>query len=287
MFETDCETGVVGMQHAQDRAMTHAPLCRKDNQRKKTSRHGYSLQANRQSDLVSRVMSARASGNVALERQLSAELLVSVRPFIRRVLFTLRPGTASMAEDLEQVAAEAVLRAIAVYDPTRGSQSFGEVAYFRARAACDHYARLHTTDVHLSDGEHKGRTMRAAPITGRKSVHVHFVDVSSQSTDVDGQQAPWIDELESAIREMSCRESKSDTPEAGLLVAERRALVFEAVQRLAPRKRELVLRVFGLNCPAQSARAVAESWGTSKSSVDRMLARALDELRELLADECE
>lgn len=67
-----------------------------------------------------------------------------------------------------------------------------------------------------------------------------------------------------------------------MLAVERRARVFDAVRRLGPAQRELVSRVYGINRPAQSVRSVAEAWGAPKSRVDRMLVRALSELREQL-----
>ncbi len=91
-----------------------------------------------------------------------------------------------------------------------------------------------------------------------------------------------FDELEAALYARSGRDGDDETPEAMLLAAESRALVFEAVRQLAPQQRELVSRVFGINRPAQSVRSVAEAWGAPKSRVDRMLARALGELREII-----
>ncbi|RKH58995.1 hypothetical protein D7X96_36020 [Corallococcus interemptor] len=69
-----------------------------------------------------------------------------------------------------------------------------------------------------------------------------------------------------------------------LLAAERRARVFDAVRHLAPNRRELVSRVFGINWLAQSVRSVAESWEAPKSHVDRMLVRALADLRLMLVE---
>ena len=68
------------------------------------------------------------------------------------------------------------------------------------------------------------------------------------------------------------------------LAAERRTRVFDAVRHLAPHRRELVSRVFGINRAAQSVRSVAEAWGAPKSRVDRMLVRALADLRLMLVE---
>ncbi len=272
------------MLHASVGAMSHAAICRKGSAKKSVSHSEYGLRAARQSELVFRILSARASGNAVLERRLSAELLDSVRPLIRCIVGALLPIAGSLSpDDLAQVAAMAVLRAVSKYDATRGRQSFGQVAYFRARAACEQYARLHGTDVHLSDGAHKRRTVRSIHSNEGNVVRVHRMDIPSHFSDGASADDSWVDELESALREMSCLEPDGDTPEAELLSAERRALVFEAVRRLAPQQRELVSRVFGLNRPAQSVRSVAEAWGAPKSRVDRMLARALAELRERMA----
>ncbi|QDE82851.1 sigma-70 family RNA polymerase sigma factor [Myxococcus xanthus] len=234
---------------------------------------------------MSRILSARESGNTMLERRLSAELLDSVRPLIRRIVGALLPIAGSLSpDDLAQVAAMAVLRTVSKYDATRGRHSFGQVAYFRARAACEQYARMHGTDVHLSDGAHKRRTARSIHSNEGNVVRVHRMDIPSHFSDGASVDDSWVDELESALREMSCLESDEETPEAKLLSSERRALVFEAVRQLSPERRELVSRVFGLNRPAQSVRSVAEAWGAPKSRVDRMLARALAELRELMAN---
>ncbi|WP_246137341.1 sigma-70 family RNA polymerase sigma factor [Myxococcus llanfairpwllgwyngyllgogerychwyrndrobwllllantysiliogogogochensis] len=233
-------------------------------------------------------MQARESADAALERRLSTELLKSVRPIIRRVVGTVLAVAGSLSpEDLAQVAAMAVLRTVGKYDFTRGSQSFGEVAFFRAKTACEQFARLHGSDVHLSDGEHKRRTVRSIHGTERNVIRVHRMDTQSHFSDGAPEGDSWVDELETALREMSCLEADDESPEARLLAAERRALVFDAVRRLSPAKRELVSRVFGIDRPAQSVRSVAEAWGAPKSRVDRMLARALVELRELLADEGE
>ena len=87
-----------------------------------------------------------------------------------------------------------------------------------------------------------------------------------------------------ALRALTGRDGETDNPELLLISAERRARVFEAVRHLAPDRRELVSRVFGINRPAQSVRSVAEAWGAPKSRVDRMLARTLSDLRELLVE---
>ncbi|NTX41459.1 sigma-70 family RNA polymerase sigma factor [Myxococcus sp. CA033] len=234
---------------------------------------------------MSRIMLAREDGDAALERLLLAELLVSVRPVIRRAVGKCLSFAGTLSpEDLEQVAVMAVLRTVDKFDPTRGRQSFGEVAYFRARTACEQYARMHASDVHLSDGAHKGRTVRSTSVTGSNASRVQCIDIPSHFSDGTQGCNPLVDALESALGERSGRDADEETPEALLLAAERRALVFEAVRRLAPEPRELVSRVFGINRPAQSVRSVAEAWGAPKSRVDRMLVRALVALRELIAD---
>ncbi|TQF14237.1 sigma-70 family RNA polymerase sigma factor [Myxococcus llanfairpwllgwyngyllgogerychwyrndrobwllllantysiliogogogochensis] len=234
---------------------------------------------------MSRIMQAREDEDAALERRLSAELLRSVRPVIRRAVGKCLSFAGTLSpEDLEQVAVMAVLRTVDKFDPTRGRQSFGEVAYFRARTACEQYARLHASDVHPSDGAHKGRTVRSTTCTGSNAIRVQRIDIPSHFSDGALGCDPLVDALEAALGERSGRDADDETPEAMLLAAERRALVFEAVRQLASEQRELVSRVFGINRPAQSVRSVAEAWGAPKSRVDRMLARTLVELRELFVD---
>jgi RNA polymerase sigma factor (sigma-70 family) len=243
-----------------------------------------SSRAERQADLVSRIMLARRSGDALTERLLAAELLVSVRPVIKQVVKCAKRFAGSQSpEDLEQIAAIAVIRTIDKYDPTRGGQSFGEVAYFRARTACEQFARMHASDVHLSDGAHKGRTARAAR-GERDAIRIESADAPAPAGDRSPGRARAGDELEAALRALTGRDGEVDNPELMLIAAERRARVFDAVRHLAPDRRELVSRVFGINRPAQSVRSVAEAWGAPKSRVDRMLARSLAELRELLAE---
>lgn len=246
--------------------------------------HSITTRAAQQADLVSRIMLARGSGDAPTERLLTAELLVSVRPVIKQVVkFTKRFAGSQSPEDLEQIAAIAVIRTIDKYDPTRGGQSFGEVAYFRARTACEQFARMHASDVHLSDAAHKGRTSRA--VRGeRGTIRVESTDAPAPAGDGGPSRARASDELEAALHALAGRDSAAESPELLLIAAERRARVFDAVRRLTPEKRELVSRVFGINRPAQSVRSVAEDWGAPKSRVDRMLARCLAELRELLVE---
>lgn len=275
--------GMVGTECAQGTTMFHKPTFPGTNKRRAASHDGYALQAAQQAVLVSCIMQARERADAASERYLSAELLVSVRPIIRSVIAALLPIAGSLLpDDLEQVAAMAVLRTVSKYDATRSRQSFGDVAYFRVRAACEQYARMHSSDVHLSDGAHKRRTVRSIHSSDRNVIRVHGIDRPSQNSDGDTGSEAWVGELEAALRAMSCLDADEETPEAKLLAAERRALVFDAVRRLAPEQRELVSRVFGLNRPAQSVRSVAEAWKAPKSRIDRMLARALAELREAL-----
>lgn len=252
-----------------------------------TANHSIATRAQRQADLVSRIMLVRRSGDALTERLLTAELLVSVRPVIKQVVKCAKRFAGSQSpEDLEQIAAIAVIRTIDKYDPTRGGQSFGEVAYFRARTACEQFARMHASDVHLSDGAHKGRTAGAARAE-RNTIRVESTDAPAPAGDGSPGRARAGDELEGALRELTGRDGDAVNPELMLLAAERRALVFDAVRDLAPDRRELVSRVFGINRPAQSVRSVAEAWGAPKSRVDRMLARSLAELRERLAErEC-
>jgi RNA polymerase sigma factor (sigma-70 family) len=241
--------------------------------------------AKRQSDLVSRIMLARRAGDSVSERLLSGELLRSVRPVIKRVVKCIKPfaGTQS-SDDLEQVASIAVLRTIAKYDPTRGGQSFGEVAYFRARTACAQFARMHASDVHLSDGDHKGRTLRSA-LGEQNAIRVESTETSAPERDEPPGHARGDMAFEAAFRALTNREESAESPEAAAMAAELRAQVFEAVRRLAPARRELISRLYGINRPAESVRSVAEAWGASKSRVDRMLARALAELHELLPEQ--
>ncbi|RJS14625.1 sigma-70 family RNA polymerase sigma factor [Corallococcus sp. H22C18031201] len=238
--------------------------------------------ATRQADLVSRILHARRQSDAVSERILTGELLASVRPVIRRVVrcFMSRAGTLS-PDDLAQVATIAVIRTVDKYDTSRGGQSFGEVAYFRVRAACEQHARMHASDVHVSDGAHKGRTVRGS--SGVRII-VHNADELSRDEDATQSRSRSAGVLEAALRAFSGQEGDGESPEERLLEAERRALVLDAVRRLAPQSRELVCRVYGINQAAQSVRSVAETWGAPKSRVDRMLARALVELRGMIHD---
>ncbi|WP_224373238.1 hypothetical protein [Hyalangium versicolor] len=133
----------------------------------------------------------------------------------------------------------------------------------------------------LSDGAHKGRTSRAAH-GEREAIRVESTDAPAPTSAGSPGRARAGDEVEGALRALMGRDSDTDNPEMLLIIAERRARVFEAVRGLAPERRELVSRVFGINRPAQSVRSVADAWGAPKSRVDRMLARTLADLRELL-----
>ncbi|WP_242588745.1 hypothetical protein [Corallococcus macrosporus] len=105
------------------------------------------------------------------ERLLFAVLLVSARLVIKQVVkLAWRFAGSPSPEDLELIAAFVVLRAFGKYDPTRGGQSFGEVAYFRAGTACEQFARMNASDVHLSDGAHKGRTVGGSLASAPRSV---------------------------------------------------------------------------------------------------------------------
>ncbi|WP_141332350.1 hypothetical protein [Myxococcus sp. AB025B] len=117
--------------------MYHEPKCFRASVGRAIARYGYATEAAQQTVLVARIVQAREDGDAALERLLSAELLVSVRPVIRCAVFKCLPFAGSLSpEDLEQVAAMAVLRTVDKFDPSRGRQSFGDVAYFRARRSC-------------------------------------------------------------------------------------------------------------------------------------------------------
>ncbi|OJH33565.1 hypothetical protein [Cystobacter ferrugineus] len=91
-------------------------------------------------------------------------------------------------------------------------------------------------------------------------------------------------EREGALWACSDRNAEHDDPELLLLAAEHRAKLLGAILRLAPQPRELLCRVYGINYTAQSVRSVAELWGAPKSRLDRMLARALDDLRLMLVE---
>lgn len=239
--------------------------------------------AKRQADLVSGILHARSTGDTSQEKALAAELLASVDPVIRSVVGYALPRAGTLSpDDLKHVAVVAVLRTVAKYDPTIGRQSFGEVAFFRARAACEQYARMHGSDFHLSDGAHKGRTIRARKTD---TVTIQRVDMPSHFSDGSAEDNHAVGEFEAALGSLMNHDEDSTNPELALLAAERRARVFEAVRRLPPQQRELVSRVYGFNRNAEPVAVVAESWGAPRSRVARMLARTLVELRELLAGE--
>lgn len=245
--------------------------------------HSTNPRAAKQADLVRKIMLARSTGNKAAERLHSTQLLESVRPVIKQAVKATHWFAGSQTpEDLEQIASIAVLRTVDKFDPKRGRQSFGEVAYFRARTACEQFARMHAADVHLSDGAHKGRTVRGPPPT-TEPVRVISADTTRTTVDEPPGRARVASELELALRVL-VEDDESSNPELMLLATERRARVLEAVRHLAPARRELVSRVYGINQAAQSVRSVAEAWGAPKSRVDRMLAKALAELRERLED---
>lgn len=171
-------------------------------------------------------MLARRSGDALTERLLAAELLVSVRPVIKQVIKVAKRFAGSQSpEDLEQIAAIAVSRTVDKYDPTRGGQSFGEVAYFRARTACEQFARMHASDVHLSDGAHKGRTARVAR-GEREAIRVESTDAPVPTGDGSSGRARAGDELEGALRALTGRDGDTENPELLLISAERRARVF-------------------------------------------------------------
>ncbi|WP_232293305.1 sigma-70 family RNA polymerase sigma factor [Stigmatella aurantiaca] len=245
-------------------------------------RESKTTRSEQQAALVARIMFARETGDTVAERALSAELLASVCPIIKSVVNCSKPFADSpLSKDLEQVASIAVLRTICKYDPTRGGQSFGEVAYFRARTACEQFARMHASDVHLSDWAHKGRTSHSAHGES-DTIRVESTDALAPASDEPSGQSRGAVEFEAAFRAFTSREAEAESPEQALLAEERRVHVFNAVRRLAPVKRELVSRVYGINQSAQSVRSVAEAWGVPKSRVDRMLVLSLAELRELL-----
>jgi len=56
--------------------------------------------------------------------------------------------------------------------------------------------------------------------------------------------------METVLHGLSDREADTDSPEGMLLAVEQRARVFDAVRGLAPDRRELVSRVYGINRPA-------------------------------------
>ncbi|NPD22145.1 sigma-70 family RNA polymerase sigma factor [Corallococcus exiguus] len=138
-------------------------------------------------------------------------------------------------------------------------------------------------DLYLSDGAHKGRTVRGER-SERSAIRVESTDAITPDVD-RALGADWLwHEVEGALRGLNGRDADDENPELMLLAAERRARVFEAVRYLAPDRRDLVSRVFGINRPAQSVRSVAEAWGAPKSRVDRMLVRALADLRLMLVE---
>ena len=246
--------------------------------------YSVTTRAERQATLVLGIMRARRTSDALTKRLLFAVLLVSARLVIKQVVkLAWRFAGSSSPEDLELLAATVVLRTLGKYDLTSGGQSFGEVAYFRARTACEQFARMHASDVHLSDGAHKGRTVRGER-SERPAIRVESTDAVTPDVDrAIGADWPWL-EVEGALRGLNGREADDENPELMLLAAERRARVLEAVRCLAPDRRELVSRVFGINRPAQSVRSVAEAWGAPKSRVDRMLVRALADLRLMLVE---
>lgn len=246
--------------------------------------HSFTTRAERQAVPVSRIMLARRTGDALTVRLLFAWLLVSTLLVIKQVVkLAWRFAGTQTSGDLDQIAPIAVLRTIEKYDPTKGGQSFGEVAYFRARTACEQCARMHASDVHLSDGAHKGRTV-GGERGERPTIRVESTDATTPEADrVTGKTWLW-QEVEGALRVLGSKDADDENPELMLLAAERRGRVFEAVRCLAPDRRDLVSRVFGINRPAQSMRFVAEAWGAPKSRVDRMLVRALADLRLMLVE---
>lgn len=239
----------------------------------------------RQEALVRDVLDRRAAGDAAGEKQLTGELLVTLRPVFWSVIKRVRAraGTLS-AQDLEQVCAMAVIKSLDRYDAARGRQGFGPFAWFQALNACNEHIRLHAADVHVSEWAAKGRTVRQAE--GREA-SAPRVAVDSFDAPAPGQDASrgsgTLARIEAA-RSAQPGHDAQPTPEALLEQAQLHASLHELVDALPRKEQELVSRVYGLNGkPSQSVRSLAQEWDAPKSRLDRMLARALDALRRALA----
>jgi RNA polymerase sigma factor for flagellar operon FliA len=132
-------------------------------------------------------------------------------------------------------------------------------------------------------GAHKGRTEKSK---GRDHGPVRCESLGAPAADAerDPGRARLVDEAEAALRALDVNSPAAADPATLCLAAERRALVFDAVRHLSPARRELICRVYGINRRAEVVREVSGSWGAAKSRVDRMLVKALADLRELLAE---
>lgn len=241
--------------------------------------------------LVSAIQQARATGDRGGERLLAGELVESMAGFLRKLVVQVasRAGCLSLT-DLDQIAAIAMLKASGTFDPDRG-QTFGQFAAYGVRRALEEQIRLHSADVCVSDAAARGRTVRQAQ--GKEgaapTVAVVSKDEPKRNEESEDCNRSTSRGLEAAQRAYMALDDGHDSPEALYAEAEERQHLVEALDLLSPQDRDLVVRSYGLGGQAkQSARDICVSWGlpeTQKSRVDRMLARAIAQLRDLLSDD--
>jgi len=204
------------------------------------------------------------------------ELVERNRRFARSLAHGYARRCRCYDDDLYQAANLGLVRGANAFDPQAyPNTKFSAIArhYIRAELLSYLYGRQLVRVPHnMRPGEIKNHPLEttkprwkatrewAIQCAARASSRVQQHEDEEQIVD---RSQPWS-ELES---------SRAETVE----------MVEAALDRLPPLHEDIVRRRFGIGVPRQTARAIAQEYGTSRESVYNLQRRALTELREAIA----
>lgn len=204
----------------------------------------------------------------------------SIDPVLRDVVRRFPRRGSLTTEDLYQTAALGVVRYVDRFDPLRGE--FAAHAYQAAFRAVEEFVQRQSADVSVSHWARKGR---GRSVEKGSLVTVRVVPRESKTASGNGADTTarlGLVESRSESRAEIDEAKHTPTAEDLLGTAQEVAGLREALRALPRSQADLLRRVHGIGCEAESVRSLAIKLGRSRSSLDAALHVAEDALRKQL-----
>jgi RNA polymerase sigma factor (sigma-70 family) len=235
------------------------------------------------SAVVAEIQELRAAGREREAGRMSDRLmrLAPIASLLRECAFAVKERGSLSIDDLKQVGAIEVFKAIRTFDPSSGT-TFEYWCRYRVNRAIRDQVMLHSSDVHAS---HHDKRKSPSQISKRSQAGDEGIAVQVVSTDAPVKDGDGRD-VEPATRFADADPSAvqpHETPEQLFESAEQDARVREAVRSLPTLEREIVKRVYGFGYEKQSIRSIEVTMNIPRAKAALLLKRGMGLLQKALS----
>jgi RNA polymerase sigma factor for flagellar operon FliA len=240
------------------------------------------------SEVVVTIQQARRCGETASAKRLSNELIALLLPILKKgARRYLRSAGSLSLDDLLQVASIEAFKCIDRFDASRG-QTFEQWCYWRVKCAIEEQLRLHSSDVHVSEHDSRGRSKRSKRTGFAASVSLVSRDSPGKSPEGDDcsrSLSKGMSKLQGAEHIDASLSSEPATPEQLFQSEEDKQRIVIALRTLPRLDREIVQRFYGIGHEEEeSVRHISEVLHIPRARCDGVLKRSVALLRTVLED---